>query len=127
LTAGSPRHVPASLERRVRERATNCCEYCGIAQAGQEATFHIDLVLPRTAGGPTTYENLALASVSRSLCKGARTEARDPETDETVPLYSPRGAQTKWSGRVDSNHRPLDPQSSGPSDSKHLSHPTQPS
>ena len=39
--AGS-RHVPASLDRRVRERAGGCCEYCRLAQVSQEATFHID-------------------------------------------------------------------------------------
>jgi tetratricopeptide (TPR) repeat protein len=93
------RYVPASLDRRVRERANHCCEYCGLAQAGQEATFHIDHVVPRAAGGPTEYENLALACVSCSLRKAARTEAHDPETDQTVSLYSPRDAA--WNDHFD--------------------------
>jgi hypothetical protein len=38
--------VPANLRRQVIKRAANCCEYCGLAQTGQEATFHIDLVCP---------------------------------------------------------------------------------
>ena len=32
-------HVPASLQRRVRERARERCEYCGIAQELQEASL----------------------------------------------------------------------------------------
>ena len=33
-------HIPVSLQRRVRLRASERCEYCRIAQVGQEATFH---------------------------------------------------------------------------------------
>lgn len=83
-------HIPLPLQRRVRLRAGHRCEYCGISQAGQEATFHIDHVLPRQQGGPTTLENLALSCVSCSLRKGARTEARDPETGEMAIMYNPR-------------------------------------
>lgn len=32
----------AGLRRLVVERAGNRCEYCRLAQEGQEATFHID-------------------------------------------------------------------------------------
>jgi hypothetical protein len=32
----------------VIKRAANCCEYCGLAQTGQEATFNIDYVVPRS-------------------------------------------------------------------------------
>lgn len=83
-------HIPLPLQRRIRLRAGNHCEYCGISQAGQEATFHVDHVLPRREGGPTVQENLALACVSCSLRKGARTEARDPESGETASVFNPR-------------------------------------
>jgi hypothetical protein len=56
--------VPISLQRRVRLRAGERCEYCRIAQASQEATFHVDHVAPRVADGATSFENLALACVS---------------------------------------------------------------
>ncbi|WP_437338603.1 HNH endonuclease [Sorangium sp. So ce394] len=72
--------MPATLQRRVRERAADRCEYCRLAQVGQEATFHIDHVQPRHEGGMTTLENLALACVSCSLRKGARTHGSDPTT-----------------------------------------------
>lgn len=85
----SPR-IPASLARRVRERAGDRCEYCRLSQAGQEATFHIDHVIPRRDGGATTLENLALACVSCSLRKGARRVGRDPHTGDEVRLFNPR-------------------------------------
>jgi len=53
--------IPANLRRRVIKRAAYCCEYCGLAQTGQEATFHTDHVVPVVAGGQSTSENLALA------------------------------------------------------------------
>ena len=56
--------VRARLRRLVTERAGQRCEYCGLAQEGQEATFHIDHIAPVSAGGLTDSENLALACVS---------------------------------------------------------------
>jgi 5-methylcytosine-specific restriction endonuclease McrA len=64
--------IPVNLRGQVVKRATNCCEYCGLAQTGQEATFHVDHVVPVVAGGQSTSENLALACVSCSLRKNAR-------------------------------------------------------
>src|SRR6185436_12255936 len=83
-------HIPTSLQRRVRLRAGDRCEYCRLAQAGQEATFHIDHVVPRAASGATVLENLALACVSCSLRKGARTTAIDSTTGEATQLFHPR-------------------------------------
>ena len=51
--------VPVELRQLVIERATGRCEYCGLSQAGQEATFHIDHIVSRTAGGESVAENLA--------------------------------------------------------------------
>jgi hypothetical protein len=44
--------VAGNLRRIVAERARQRCEYCGLSQVGQEAAFHIDHVLPVSAGGP---------------------------------------------------------------------------
>ena len=82
--------IPPGLRRQVIFRAGNCCEYCGLAQQGQEATFHIDHIVPRVAGGPTDSGNLALACVSCSLRKESRRSGRDPETGRTVALFHPR-------------------------------------
>ena len=80
----------ASLREEVTLRAGNRCEYCGLSQLGQEAAFHMDHVMPRAAGGPTTADNLALACVSCSLRKWAHQTATDPESGEEVPLFNPR-------------------------------------
>ncbi|MBB5033114.1 HNH endonuclease [Prosthecobacter vanneervenii] len=71
-------------------RAKNRCEYCGLSQIGQAATFHVDHVLPQSAGGETLMENLALACIHCSLRKGARVQARDPQTGRSVRLFHPR-------------------------------------
>jgi hypothetical protein len=87
--------IPGPLRREVIQRAGNRCEYCGLSQAGQEATFHIDHIDPVAAGGPTTLENLALACVSCSLRKGAATRVLDPQSAVEVPIFNPRLHQ--WS------------------------------
>src|SRR5687767_2220644 len=82
--------IPASLVQLVRERASEYCEYCLLPQWSQEANFHVDHIQPRSAAGPTTAENLALACVSCSLRKAARERIRDPHSNVLVPIYHPR-------------------------------------
>lgn len=86
--------IPAALRRLVIQRASDRCEYCGMSQIGQVATFHIDHIVPVVAGGGTTAENLALACVSCSLRKGARQDLEDPETGAVVSIFNPR--QQVW-------------------------------
>ena len=66
-----------------------CCEYCGLSQEGQEATFHADHVIPVTVGGQTVAENLALACVSCSLRKAARQTVSDPQNGQEAALFNP--------------------------------------
>jgi hypothetical protein len=82
--------VTGQLRRIVVERAGGRCEYCRLAQAGQEAIFHIDHVVPAVAGGKSEAPNLALACVYCSLRKGARQAAPDPQTGNETPLFNPR-------------------------------------
>jgi hypothetical protein len=86
---------PAGLAKLVRRRARQRCEYCRLPQACQEAAFHIDHVQPRSVKGPTRADNLALACVTCSLKKAARTHARDPKSGEKVRLFHPR--TDRWS------------------------------
>jgi hypothetical protein len=87
--------ISARLRRLVIERAGQRCEYCGLAQEGQEATFHIDHVIPLSAGRDDSPGNLALACVSCSLRKEARRSGFDPETGRSVALFHPR--RQRWS------------------------------
>lgn len=96
--------IPRALADEVILRAGGRCEYCRLSQAGQEATFHIDHVTPRAAGGPTESENLALACVSCSLRKWAKQTAADPQSGDEVPLFHPRrdvwADHFRWDGAV---------------------------
>ncbi len=87
-------YIPDSLVKQIRQRAGEACEYCRLPQESQEATFHVDHVLPRVQGGPTTLDNLALACVSCSLRKAARVTAVDPVDGQEVSLFHPR--EDKW-------------------------------
>lgn len=94
--------IPAALRRRVIERARNRCEYCGLAQTGQEAAFHVDHIHPVADDGPTNFANLALACVGCSLRKGARRIGADPKTERKATLFHPRNEiwrkHFRWSG-----------------------------
>ena len=87
--------IPIALAKLVRRRAREVCEYCLLPQSSQEAAFHLDHVQPRSVHGPTRVDNLALACVTCSLKKAARTHGRDPVSNEWVPLFNPR--QDSWS------------------------------
>lgn len=97
-------NINAGLRQLVISRASNRCEYCGLAQDGQEASFHIDHIWPVVEGGSTEADNLALACVSCSLRKGARTHAIDPISSAQVPLFKPRldnwAEHFAWDGLV---------------------------
>ena len=91
--------IPTSLRRLVIQRSGDRCEYCGLSQAGQVATFHIDHITPEIAGGSTTADNLALACVSCSLRKGARQLIKDLVTGEMVSIFHPR--EQSWKEHFD--------------------------
>ncbi|WP_395751675.1 HNH endonuclease [Prosthecobacter sp.] len=87
--------LPASLAALVKARSGERCEYCRMSQSLQGATFHFEHIIPRTCGGETSPENLALACPGCNLHKSDRSHGTDPETDRTEPLYHPR--QHRWS------------------------------
>lgn len=90
--------ISGTLRQLVVQRAGNRCEYCGLSQAGQEAVFHIDHIIPSSAGRDDDPQNLALACVSCSLRKGARQHLPDPETQESIPVFNPR--RDRWSDHL---------------------------
>lgn len=94
--------ISAALHEEIVLRAGNRCEYCGLSQLGQEAAFHVDHVVPRSAGGPTAASNLALACVSCSLRKWAKQTAADPDSGREVDLFNPRtqiwNEHFRWEG-----------------------------
>ena len=95
--------ISAEVRAEVVRRAGNRCEYCRLSQLGQEAAFHVDHVFPRSAGGSSAIDNLALACVSCSLRKWANHSAIDPDTGEVVWLFNPRkdswNEHLRWQGQ----------------------------
>lgn len=88
--------------RLVEVRAGQRCEYCRMHQSLQGANFHVEHIIPRSRGGTDDPDNLALACPSCNLHKSDRTEATDPESNETTPLFNPRRDRWKdhfrWDG-----------------------------
>jgi hypothetical protein len=59
-------------------------------QSLQGATFHVEHVVPKAAGGADEADNLALACPGCNLAKSDRTTGTDPDTGATVALFNPR-------------------------------------
>ena len=90
------------IQREVEQRAKERCEYCGMHQALQGATFHVEHVIPRCRSGESNLENLAWACPGCNLRKSDRVEAPDPQTGAVARLFDPRvdrwGDHFQWEG-----------------------------
>jgi hypothetical protein len=73
----------------VEARAAGACEYCRLLQAATGVTFHIEHLVPRSRGGQTILNNLALSCPGCNLAKAERTTGEDDE-GHMQPLYNPR-------------------------------------
>lgn len=87
--------ISAELRAQVRAREKNRCAYCRSPEELTVTTFEVDHIVPVSAGGETTLDNLCLACPTCNRHKSARQSVSDPETDQVVLLYHPR--QQKWS------------------------------
>jgi 5-methylcytosine-specific restriction endonuclease McrA len=74
----------------VRQRAHNCCEYCGISQEDEPLIFHVEHVIPRKHQGADSADNLALACHHCNLRKGSNLSGLDPKTGLLTRLFNPR-------------------------------------
>jgi len=90
----SEKHIPAELRRLVADRARHCCEYCRTQTQYSSDSFTVDHIMPRSLGGLTTAENLALCCHGCNQHKSNRTSAPDPVTDSPVLLFHPR--EQRW-------------------------------
>jgi 5-methylcytosine-specific restriction endonuclease McrA len=83
--------IDAAKRRRVRERAGNGCEYCGMRQADEQfLTYQIEHIVPRQHGGGDDDDNLALACPQCNLHKGPNLAGIDPLSGAIEPLFNPR-------------------------------------
>lgn len=79
-----------ATEQAVRVRAKHRCEFCHFPEAFAELPFHLDHVIARQHGGPTTPENLALACCFCNRYKGPNLSGVDPDNRQITPLFHPR-------------------------------------
>ncbi len=83
-------YVSADLRRMVTDRARQCCEYCLTQERYSSDALTVDHINPRSLGGVTTAENLALCCHGCNQHKAKRTTALDPVTSVPALLYHPR-------------------------------------
>jgi hypothetical protein len=86
--------VTSEQRAAVIERASGCCEYCWSQARFATQAFSVEHIVPRSKGGMTTLDNLALSCQGCNNHKYTHTTARDPVSGHIVPLYHPR--QHQW-------------------------------
>ncbi len=82
--------VRGKLRLHVFEKAHFECEYCRSPQNSLLADLEVEHIQPKAKGGKTVDENLCAACRKCNQLKQVQTEAVDPDSGETVPLYNPR-------------------------------------
>ena len=82
--------IDAQLQRLVRTRAGDRCEYCLLPQSVRRFRFQIDHVQPQQHGGPTTESNLALCCGRCNRHKGPNLTGVDPVSGQLARLDDPR-------------------------------------
>jgi hypothetical protein len=87
-------HVSTELRRAVTERARACCEYCRSQARFAPQAFSVEHIIPRSKGGETVLDNLALACQGCNNHKYTRTTGYDGVNQRPVALYHPR--QHQW-------------------------------
>jgi hypothetical protein len=93
-----------ALEKLVRHRAGNACEYCRLPQRFSRLKFSVDHAISRQHQGPTIESNLALACGFCNRHKGPNIAGIDPQTNQMVRLFHPRRDMWKdhfrWNGSM---------------------------
>ncbi len=78
------------LRRRIAEQAGHRCGYCLTQEVVSGVPLTLEHIVPRAKGGQNTEENLWLSCRLCNEAKGVQTEALDPQTGESAPLFNPR-------------------------------------
>jgi hypothetical protein len=91
----STTRISARLRRNVRERASERCEYCLLADADGYFSHEPDHVIAEKHGGETVFDNLAWACFDCNRFKGSDIASLDPISGKLVSLFNPRSQ--RWS------------------------------
>jgi hypothetical protein len=82
--------IPPDLRAQVHRLDQARCAYCQTPEDLTITAFEIDHIVPISAGGQTTLENLCLTCPACNRFKAARQTAADPDAGGAVALYHPR-------------------------------------
>src|SRR5690242_7613138 len=85
-----PGRISAALRRQVRERASERCEYCLLAEVQAFFPHEPDHIISRKHGGETVLDNLALACFDCNRFKGSDIASGDPASGTLTPLFNRR-------------------------------------
>jgi 5-methylcytosine-specific restriction endonuclease McrA len=96
-----PKSTVKFNRRNLFARDENRCQYCGHRFPMSELS--LDHVVPRSRGGPTTWENVVCACVACNVKKGGRTPdeahmklVKKPVKPKTSPLVSLKLGSSKY-------------------------------
>jgi 5-methylcytosine-specific restriction endonuclease McrA len=97
----APRSTVKFNRRNIFARDENRCQYCGCKYPTSELS--LDHVVPRSQGGPTSWENIVCACVSCNVKKGGRTPdqahlklVKRPVKPKTSPLVTVKLGSVKY-------------------------------
>ncbi|HVJ82332.1 MAG TPA: HNH endonuclease, partial [Planctomycetia bacterium] len=97
----APRSTVKFNRRNIFARDENRCQYCGHRYPTSELS--LDHVVPRSQGGPTSWENIVCACVSCNVKKGGRTPdqahlklVKRPVKPKTSPLVTVKLGSAKY-------------------------------
>ncbi len=82
--------LPRALRIQIAGEADHRCGYCLTDQRVSGAQMHVEHIIPKILGGTSEPSNLWLACAWCNSYKGTMVQARDPVSDEVVPLFNPR-------------------------------------
>lgn len=78
------------LKELVFLRAKGLCEYCKSPANISSQAFVVEHIIPKSKGGQTIAENLALSCQGCNNHKYTKTSEIDPITNEETDLFHPR-------------------------------------
>lgn len=82
--------IPPSMRQELAEKCRHRCSYCLMTEVNTGIPMTVDHIIPVSKGGESNLANLCLACYRCNEFKAHQTEAEDPLTGETVPLFNPR-------------------------------------
>ncbi|MFO0807862.1 MAG: HNH endonuclease [Gemmataceae bacterium] len=96
-----PKQTVKFNRRNIFARDHNQCQYCG--KKFPTAELSLDHIVPRSQGGPNTWENIVCACVACNVRKGGRTPkqahmalVRKPEKPKRSPVLNLKLTQRKY-------------------------------